>query len=68
MTMNSEKAIIGTDIIEKATNKIENKIIKVTLTEYHTKEYLRNLKRTTYKNKKVVFILPNGKEYGDEKR
>ena len=68
MTMNSEKAIIGTDIIEKATNKIENKIIKVILTEYHTKEYLRNLKRTTYKNKKVVFILPNGKEYGDEKR
>lgn len=36
---------------------------KIEVKENHTKLYLDNLKRTTYKNKKVVFILPNGKEY-----
>lgn len=36
---------------------------KVTLTEFHSKEYLDKLRKTTYKDKEVVFILPNGKEY-----
>lgn len=37
--------------------------IQIKINEYHTKKYLEKLKETTYKNKKVVFILPNGKEY-----
>lgn len=36
---------------------------KIIVKELHSKKYLDNLRETTYKNKKVVFILPNGKEY-----
>lgn len=42
----------------KTTEKKEIKI-----NEPHTKKYLDKLRETTYKDKKVVFILPNGKEY-----
>lgn len=45
---------------EKETKE---KIAKIKLEEYHSKEYLELLKKTTYKGQKVVFILPNGKEY-----
>lgn len=34
---------------------------KIVINEFHTKKYLEKLK-TTYKEK-VVFILPNGKEF-----
>ncbi len=37
--------------------------MKIKLEENHSKKYLEMLKGTTYKNKKVVFILPNGREY-----
>ncbi len=40
-----------------------NEYEKVEIKENHTIEYLNNLKKTTYKDKKVVFILPSGKEY-----
>lgn len=36
------------------------KIRKIKLNEYHSYEYLKNIK-ATFKDK-VVFILPNGKE------
>lgn len=42
-------------------NQMEPKKIKIK--EIHSKEYLDKLKRTTYKDEKVVFILPSGKEY-----
>lgn len=38
------------------------KYTKIKLTEFHSKAYLDRLKETTYKDKKVVFILPNNKE------
>ena len=37
--------------------------MKVQLMEHHSIKYLEMLKETTYKDKKVVFILPNGREY-----
>ncbi len=44
--------------------KTEEKGIKrIACKEYHSKKYFERLKATTYKNEKVVFILPNGKEY-----
>ncbi len=45
----------------KETKKEEE--IRVELKEFHSKEYLEKKKKTAYKDKKVVFILPNGKEY-----
>ena len=42
---------------EKATVK------KIKLNEIHSKKYIDNLKETTYKDEKVVFILPSGREY-----
>lgn len=53
-------------IMETAQVKVDNEnsmIEKVELKEFHSRKYLENLKATKYKNKKVVFILPNGKEY-----
>ena len=44
--------------LEKET--IENQVI---LKEWHSVKYLKLLKETTYKGKKVVFILPDGKEF-----
>ena len=41
----------------------EPKIQTIKLNEYHSIKYLDMLKETTYKGKKVVFILPNGREY-----
>lgn len=60
-----EAAVIKKVDNEKASLKyvVENGIKKVTLDEFHSKEYIKRLKETTYKDdKKVVFILPNGKE------
>ena len=37
--------------------------MRIQLNEHHSIEYLELLKLTTYKGKKVVFILPNGREY-----
>ena len=42
---------------EKSTLK------KIKLNEIHSKKYIDNLKETTYKDEKVVFILPSGREY-----
>lgn len=36
---------------------------KIKINEIHTKKYLDNLKKITYKDKEVVFILPSGREY-----
>ena len=47
------------EIVEKLNDNVE----KIKIKDIHTKKYLDNLKKTTYKDKKVVFILPNGKEY-----
>lgn len=41
----------------------ENGYLQIKLKEFHSKQYLEKMKKTTYKDKKVVFILPNGKEY-----
>ena len=37
--------------------------IRVELKEFHSKIYLNKLKEKKYKDKNVIFILPNGKEY-----
>lgn len=47
------------EIAEKQNDNVE----KIKIKDIHTKNYLEHLKKTTYKDKKVVFILPNGKEY-----
>ena len=46
---------------EKTTMK------KIKLNEIHSKKYIEKLKETTYKDEKVVFILPDGKEYRNDK-
>lgn len=56
-----EKAIIRENKEEKAKIDIkENE--KVFLKEFHSTQYLKRLKQTTYDGKEVVFVLPNGKE------
>lgn len=45
----------------------KNNVEKIILKEWHSIEYLRKLKETTYKDKEVVFILPDGKEYRNDK-
>lgn len=60
-----EAAVIEQETKEQASLKyvVENGIKKVKLNEFHSTEYIKKLKETTYKDdKKVVFILPNGKE------
>ena len=54
-----------TNLEQKQEQK--KKVEKVVLKEWHSTEYIKKLKETTYKNKEVVFILPNGKEYRDDK-
>ena len=60
-----ESATANFDKIETAVEKIkiDNDTIRVEMKEYHSVAYLDKLKQTTYKDQKVVFILPNGKEY-----
>ena len=41
----------------------ETQIKKIKIYDNHTYKYLDKLRETTYKGEKVVFILPNGKEY-----
>lgn len=53
---------------EMSESKKENKEIKVVIKEIHSKEYLKRLQETTYKGQEVVFILPGGGEYRNEKR
>lgn len=50
---------LKTEIAEKLNDNVE----KIKIKDIHTKKYLDNLKKTTFKNKKVIFILPSGKEY-----
>lgn len=52
-------------IVETASLDVNQElaVTKVKIDKIHTKKYLDNLKETTYKNKKVVFVLPSGKEY-----
>lgn len=59
---NLDKAIIN-ELHEEASNVIESNVIKIKLAEFHSVAYLDKLRKTTYKDKEVVFILPNGKEY-----
>lgn len=54
-----------TNLEQKQEQK--KKVEKVVLKEWHSTEYIKKIKETTYKNKEVVFILPNGKEYRDDK-
>ncbi len=66
--MNNKEQIVETaamdNVKEKAVIDIEkSNEIKIELKEFHSKMYLEKLKETKYKNKKVIFILPNGKEY-----
>lgn len=42
---------------------VEDKRMRIKFKDFHSKQYLDNLRKTTYKDKKVVFVLPNGKEY-----
>ena len=55
------------EMATKETAKVETihetEIQKIQLNELHTIKYLEMLRKTTYKGKKVVFILPNGREY-----
>lgn len=52
-------------IVETASLDVSQElaVTKVKIDKIHTKKYLDNLKETTYNNKKVVFVLPSGKEY-----
>ena len=52
-------------IVETASLDVNQElaVTKIKIDKIHTKKYLDNLKETAYKNKKVVFILPSGKEY-----
>lgn len=50
-------------MMEKTIVQNKEDYEKIAIKENHTKLYLDNLKKTTYKDKKVVFILPSGKEY-----
>ena len=66
--MNNKEQIVETaamdNVKEKAVIDIEkSNEIKIELKEFHSKMYLEKLKEIKYKNKKVIFILPNGKEY-----
>ena len=45
----------------------EDKILKIKLDDVHTKKYLDNLYKKTYKGKKVVFVLLSGKKIVYEK-
>ncbi len=67
MTVNKEQTVetaMINDIKETTTIDIEkSNEIKVELKEFHSKTYLNKLKEKKYKDKNVIFILPNGKEY-----
>ena len=60
--MNNKEQIVETAAINNIDVENSN-IVRVELKEFHSKIYLDKLKNTKYKNKKVIFILPNGKEY-----
>ncbi len=45
------------------TSKKQATMKKIKMNEIHSKKYIDNLKETTYKGEKVVFILPSGREY-----
>lgn len=67
MTVNKEQTVeiaMINDIKETAAVDIEkSNEIKIELKEFHSKIYLNKLKEKKYKDKNVIFILPNGKEY-----
>ena len=44
----------------------KNDVLEIKLDSIHSKRYIEMLKETTYKGKKVVFILHNGKEYKED--
>ena len=68
MNNNDKTEVVEAAVIEQETKEhaslkyvVENGIKKVKLNEFHSTEYIKKLKETTYKDdKKVVFILPNG--------
>lgn len=60
--VNNKDQIVETAAINNIDVENSN-IVRVELKEFHSKIYLDKLKNTKYKNKKVIFILPNGKEY-----
>ena len=63
MTKVMETAMKNNQPMETAMMEKKQIIQKIKLNENHTVKYLEKLKETTYKNEKVVFILPNGREY-----
>lgn len=58
-----ENAKISNDIENSKISIVNENIIKIKLKDFHSVAYLEREKETTYKDKEVVFILPNGKEY-----
>lgn len=60
--VNNKDQIVETAAINNIDVENSN-IVRVELKEFHSKIYLDKLKNTKYKNKKAIFILPNGKEY-----
>lgn len=60
--VNNKDQMVETAAINNIDVENSN-IVRVELKEFHSKIYLDKLKNTKYKNKKVIFILPNGKEY-----
>lgn len=60
--VNNKDQIVETAAINNIDVENSN-IVRVELKEFHSKIYLDKIKNTKYKNKKVIFILPNGKEY-----
>lgn len=60
--VNNKDQIVETAAINNIDVENSN-IVRVELKEFYSKIYLDKLKNTKYKNKKVIFILPNGKEY-----
>ena len=49
--------------MENKTTMDNKDFKKIEIKENHTIEYLKRLKETIYKNEKVVFIMPSGKEH-----
>jgi hypothetical protein len=60
-----ENAKVSNIEMKKANLDIKPKK-RIVLKEYHSKEYLSKIEQA--QSEKVLFILPNGKEYTNEKQ
>lgn len=59
----TSKTIDNVETANINKNAVEDERTRIKIKNFHSKQYLDNLRKTTYKGKKVVFVLPNGKEY-----